>query len=121
MASAAAATDRPVTLFFSGGALRFFLAESSDGTPGWTTLGPAENGKPAIERNTELGSDGIGTIDELALACVELNVAFFRCDMGVKAAKLDVTTFRPDIPTQSGGLVSFLAEAERDNSQVVFL
>ena len=76
MASAAAATDRPVTMFFSGRALRFFLAEAADGTPGWAALAPAENGKTAIERDTELCNDGIGTIEELAMACVELNVAF---------------------------------------------
>jgi peroxiredoxin family protein len=121
MASAAAATDRPVTMFFSGRALRFFLAEAADGTPGWAALAPAENGKTAIERDTELCSDGIGTIEELAMACVELNVAFFRCDMGVKASKLDATTFRSDLPTRSGGLVSFLAEAEKEDSQVVFI
>jgi len=121
MASAAAATDRPVTMFFSGGALRFFSAVANDGTPGWATLAPAENSATAIERDDELSKVGIGTIEELAMACVELNVAFFRCDMGVKANKLDSATFRPDIPTRSGGLVSFLAEAEKEDSQIVFL
>jgi peroxiredoxin family protein len=121
MASAAAATDRPVTMFFSGGALRFFLPKANDSTPGWGALAPAENGKTAIERDNDLSKDGIGTIEELAMACVELDVAFVRCDMGVKANKLDATTFRPDIPTRSGGLVSFLAEAEKEDSQIVFL
>jgi hypothetical protein len=41
--------------------------------------------------------------------------------MGVKAAKLDPTTFRSDIVTRSGGLVSFLAEAEKEDSQIVFI
>jgi len=121
MASAAAATDRSVTMFFSGEALHFFLPEAGDGTPGWVALAPTENGKTAIERDNELSSGGIGTIEELAIACVELNVAFFRCDMGVKASKLDTTTFRSDIPTRSGGLVSFLAEAEKEDSQIIFI
>ncbi len=121
MASAAAATDRPVTLFFSGRALRFFLAEANDGTPGWEALDPAESGQTPIERNEELGRDGIGTIEELALACVELDVALYRCDMGVKANKLDIEMFRTDIPTRSGGLVSFLSEAEKEDSQIVFI
>ena len=121
MASAAAATDRPVTMFFTGRALHFLLPKTDNGTPGWTALAPAENGKTAIDRDNELGSDGIGTIEELAMACVELGVAFFRCDMGVKANKLDATKFRSDIPTQSGGLVSFLAEAEKEDSQIVFI
>lgn len=121
MASAAAATDRAVTMFFSGEALRFFLANESDGTPGWANLAPAENGKTAVERDDELGGEGIATIEELSSACVELGVVFYRCDMGVKAAKLDPTTFRSDIVTRSGGLVSFLAEAEKEDSQIVFI
>ncbi len=121
MASAAAATDRPVTLFFSGRSLHLFLADASDGTPGWAALNSGETGKNSIERNEELKNDGVGTIEELALACVNLNVSFYRCDMGVKATKLDATMFRTDIPTQSGGLVSFLSEAEKEGSQVVFI
>ena len=121
MASAAAATDRPVTLFFSGRALRFFLTESDDGTPGWSALDPAENGRTPLQRNTELDQDGIGTIEELAQACVELGVSIYRCDMGVKATQLDTEMFRTDIPTRSGGLVSFLSEAEKEDSQIVFI
>ena len=121
MASAAAATDRPVTLFFSGRALHLFLADASDGTPGWAALNSGETGKNSIQQNEEFRNDGVGTIDELALACVNLNVSFYRCDMGVKATKLDAAMFRTDIPTQSGGLVSFLSEAEKEGSQVVFI
>ena len=121
MASAAAATDRPVTLFFSGRALHLFLAHANDGTPGWAALNSNEIGKSPIERNEELKNDGIGTIEELALACVNLEVSFYRCEMGVKATKLDPAMFRTDIPTQSGGLVGFLSEAEKEASQVVFI
>lgn len=121
MASAAAATDRPVTLFFSGGGLNLFLTHASDGTPGWAALNSTEIGKSPIEKNEELKKCGIGTIEELALACVDLNVSFYRCDMGVKAAKLDASMFRTDIPTISGGLVSFLSEAEKEGSQIVFI
>lgn len=121
MASAAAATDRPVTLFFSGGALHFFLAKAKDGAPGWATLGPAADGTTAIQRNKQFSCDGIGTIEEITAACIELNVLFYQCEMGIKGIRLDATTFRSDIPTQSGGLVSFLIEAERDQSQLIFI
>ncbi len=121
MASAAAAIDRPVTLFFSGRALHLFLAHANDGKPGWAALNSTEIGKSPIERNEELKNCGIGTIEELALACVDLNVSFYRCDMGMKATKLDTSMFRKDIPTQSEGLVNFLSEAERESSQVVFI
>ena len=121
MASAAAATDRPVTLFFSGPSLHFFLDHANDGTPGWAALNSTEIGKSPIERNRELKNCGIGTIEELALACVDLNVSFYRCDLGMKATKLDASMFRKDIPTQSGGLVSFLSEAEKESSQIVFI
>jgi len=52
---------------------------------------------------------------------VELDVALYRCDMGVKANKVDIEMFRTDIPTRSGGLVSFLSEAEKEDSQIVFI
>ena len=121
MASAAAATDRPVTLFFSGRSLHLFLAHTSDGKPGWAALNYTEIGKSPSERNEELKNSGIGTIEELALACVDLNVSFYRCDMGAKATNLDTSMFRKDIPIQSGGLVSFLSEAEKEGSQIVFI
>ena len=121
MASAAAAMDRPVTLFFSGRALHFFLADAVDGTPGWAALNSGEISKTTIERNEELKNDGIGTIEELALAGINLDVSFFWCDMGVKATNLAANMFRTDIPTRGGGLVSFLSEAEKEDSQVVFI
>jgi peroxiredoxin family protein len=121
MACAAAATDRPVSLLFAGRSLHFFLAQASDGTPGWAALNSAETGKSPIERNEEFKNSGIGTIEELALACVDLNVSFYRCDMGVKATKLDASAFRTDFPIQIGSLVSFLSEAEKEGSQIIFI
>jgi len=41
--------------------------------------------------------------------------------MGAKATNLDTSMFRKDIPIQSGGLVSFLSEAEKEGSQIVFI
>tara|TARA_Y100001936_G_scaffold254102_1_gene324889 strand:- start:21142 stop:21579 length:438 start_codon:yes stop_codon:yes gene_type:complete len=121
MASAAAATDRPVTVFVTAGGLHLLLDKNSNDNAGWTFLKANLDGKSALEQDAEFSADGIAGIDELLAACAELDVAFYRCDMGVKAAKLNEAMFRTDIQIKVGGLVSFLSQAERDDGQIVFI
>jgi len=121
MASAALATNRPVTLFFTMGALKALLADRPDGIPGWAALAPAPGGATAIERDTRHGDTGIATMEELIAACVEFGTTFRACEMGLKAEGLSDSDFRPDVPVVVGGLVSFLAEAERDGGRIVFI
>ena len=120
IASAAASTNRPVTLFLAGGGLKLILADI-DKTPGWSQLRASENGKSPLEQDRENCENGIGTINELLGACIHLDVTFYHCDMAVSATGLADKKFREDIPIKSGGLVSFLSETEKEGSQIVFI
>ena len=112
MASAAAATNRKVTLFFTGRALRTLLAESAEGAPGWHGLDPADDGSAPAERDQWFGANGLAGFEELLGACVALNVTFMACEMGVKALGLPTgTPLRADVPVKTGGVVTFLNDA----------
>lgn len=121
MASAAAATNRPTTLFFTMGALRALLADRPDGIPGWAALAPAPGGETAIERDTNHSEAGIATMEELISACVDFGTTFRVCEMGLKAEGISATDFRTDVPVIEGGMVTFMAEAEKDNGQIVYI
>jgi peroxiredoxin family protein len=121
MASAATATARPATLFFTMAALKALLADRPDGLPGWAALAPAPGGQTAIERDASHAQAGIATMEELIAACIEFGTTVRVCEMGLKAEGLATVDLRPDVPVVEGGLVSFLAEAERDGGQIVFI
>lgn len=121
MASAAAATNRPVTLFFTMGASRALLAAQPDGAPGWTALSDTDDGISAIDRDANHGKAGIATLEELLEACIELDVTVQVCEMGLKAEGLSTLNFRTDISFSEGGMVSFLAESEKDGGRIVFI
>lgn len=96
LASAAAATGKPVTLFFTMAATRAL-------TPGWAD-GDREAGHKA---------KGIATFEELLEACVELGVTFMVCEMGRRAVEVEPAEFRADVPVTEGGAVSFMNDASR--------
>jgi peroxiredoxin family protein len=121
IASAAAATNRPVTMFFTMGGVRALLAPRPDSSPGWAALAPADNGNSAVERDSAHEKAGIATLEELVLACVELDVTLQVCEMGLIAEGLSSNDFRTDVTVTGGGMVSFLAEAEKDNGRIVFI
>lgn len=109
MASAAAATNRRVTLFFTGRALLALLAERQPGVPGWYELDAADDGSGADERDRTFAKQGLATFEELLAACVALGVTFMACEMGLRALGLPAgVTLRADVPVQTGGVVSFL-------------
>ena len=108
MASAAAATNRKVTLFFTGRALNA-LVESPE--PGWHGLDPADDGSSPAERDAYFGANGLATFEELLGACVALGVTVMACEMGLKALGLPTGVgLRPDVPVTRGGVVTFLNE-----------
>ena len=121
MASAAAATNRPVTMFFTMGAIKALRAPRADTSPGWAALAPAGNGESAVDREAAHAKAGIATLEELIQACVEFNVTMRVCEMGLIAEGLSSDDFRTDIAVTEGGMVAFLAEAEKDDGRIVFI
>lgn len=121
MASAAAATSRPVSMFFTMGAIRALRAPGADGTPGWAALAAAEGGRNAADRDVAHAKAGIATLEELIGACIELGVSIGVCEMGLAAEKLSLGDLRNDAAVTEGGMVAFLAEAERDDGRIVFI
>ena len=101
LASAAAATGKPVTLFFTMEGTRALC-------PGW-----ADAAKEAA-----CAAKGIGTFEELLSACVELGVAFMVCEMGRRAADISPGDLREDVPVAEGGAVTFMADASRHGAML---
>ena len=106
MASAAAATNRKATLFFSG---RAVLALKANG--GWRELDPADDGSAPAERNAFFGRTGLAEFEELLEACVALGVTVTVCEMALKAIGMSGKDLRDDVPVKTGGVVTFLSEA----------
>ncbi len=101
MASAAAAIDKRVTLFFTMDGARTLLADGAPGATDWS----AEEAASAAK--------GIATIEEMLGACVELGVVFMACDMGLQACGIDRADFRADIEIGHGGAAAFIRDASR--------
>ena len=112
LASAAAAINYKVTLFFTGRALKALLAENAENkaaTPGWHRLDPADDGAPAADRDASLRAGGVAGFEELLLACRDLGVSFMVCEMAVRALDLpSPPLWRSDLPVQAVGVVTFL-------------
>ncbi len=101
MASAAAAIDKAVTLFFTMDGARTLLAEGAPGAPDWSGEEAANTAK------------GIATVEEMLDACLELDVVFMACDMGLKACGIDRADLRTDIDVGHGGAAAFIRDASR--------
>jgi peroxiredoxin family protein len=114
MASAAAALERPVTLFVTLGALAAFLAEDAQGRPGWMRLPIAEDlAGPEVADGGALDARyrarGLAGFEELLEACRALEVEFMVCEMGMRALGLEPGELRADLELQPGGLATLLA------------
>ncbi|WP_119680128.1 DsrE/DsrF/DrsH-like family protein [Indioceanicola profundi] len=103
LASGAAATGRPVTLFFTGRALPALM----DGQ-GWRQLDPADDGTPAAEREAVLEARRVATMEELLEACGELDVRFLACEMGWRALGVEKPVLRPGLAVETAGVVTLL-------------
>ncbi|WP_207480664.1 DsrE family protein [Arenibaculum pallidiluteum] len=119
MASAAAASNRKATLFFTGPALRALVAED-DGAPGWHRLAPAEDGTSPALKDAAFRELGVAGFEELLEACVALGVTVMVCEMGLRAQGLEAARLRPDVPVQSGGVVTLLNDAS-DRGGLTFI
>jgi peroxiredoxin family protein len=103
-AAAAAAVDRPTTLFLTMGAIRALAQERSDGAPGWMALRGAS-------RDADFAKRGVATFEELVDACVALGVRILVCEMGLRVLGLERGELRRDVRFEEGGIVTFLNDA----------
>jgi peroxiredoxin family protein len=113
MAAAAAAMARPVTLFFTMGALRALTRHE-----GWRELpagDPIETrGAPGMtggDQDAALTAKGLGGFEELLAACASFGVTLLVCEMGLQALGLTKADLRDDLAYKDGGIVTFLADA----------
>lgn len=109
VATAAAATARPVVLFATNAGVRAFLAKRPDGSPGWTTL--AHYGG-AARRDEELRGRGVAGFGELLASAKELGVRLIVCEAGLKAEGLTPAMLDDTLEGEVAGIVTFLAETE---------
>jgi peroxiredoxin family protein len=118
MVSAAAALERPVTLFVTLGALRGFVAQDAQGRPGWMALPTAQDlAIPEVADGGALDARyrarGVAGFEELLQACRGLGVEFMVCEMGLRALGLEPGELRADLELQPGGLATLLARGGR--------
>lgn len=115
LASAAAATGRPVTLFFTGRALPALL----DGH-GWKLLDFSDDCTSPEARDATLARRGVATFPELLEACAELGVRFLACEMGWRALSLRDPITNPTLKVETTGLVTLLGMVPPGH-QLVFI
>lgn len=106
LASAAAAIDRKVRLFFTMEAC--------------TALRPREKLGAWAAPEKDLSDKGLATFEDLLTACAELGVAVTVCEMGLKAVGLAPSDLRSDIPIAVTGAVTFF-NAAGDDAQMLFV
>ncbi|MEQ8229150.1 MAG: DsrE family protein [Rhodospirillales bacterium] len=115
-AAAAAAIGRAATLFFTMDAIKALGRDEA-----WRDL-------PVSQGNTKNGgimddrfdTQGVATFEALISACVEMEVTFMVCEMGIRARGLEGMSIRDDVPVQAGGLVTFLNDASKDGA-IIFI
>lgn len=110
MASAAAASDRRVTLFFTGRAIAAVAAGGPSPTGGLTIGWHALEARPedAVTRDATLRARGVAGFEELLTACRELGVRLIVCEMALRAAGLETRALRADLTLERAGVVTFL-------------
>ncbi len=118
MASAAAAVNRPVTLFFTMLACRALKAAGKDGIPAWRELPLSEEEGTGGDKDDAYGAMKLATFEELLEACVQMGVTFMVCEMGLRAVGLEGKPLRDDIPLEEGGVVTFLEDASKDGAMI---
>lgn len=106
-AAAAAAADRPTTLFFAQGAVRAIVQNG-----GWRQLAvgdPSLGGADAAALDQAWQARGVAGFEELLTACKELKVTFLVCSMGLRVANVTNAELRSDLPIGETGLVDVLS------------
>jgi peroxiredoxin family protein len=110
MASAAAAINRPVTLFLTMGAIRALTKPVKGGWGALPVTDDTGHGTGAAQ-DAAMAEKGLATFEELLAACIAFKVTIMVCEMGLRAVDLTLADLRSDVPYQEGGIVSFLADA----------
>ncbi|OKH87307.1 DsrE family protein [Thalassospira sp. TSL5-1] len=113
MASAALATGRDVTLFFTMEASRTLLAPS-----GWRHLRTDAQGATATSLDFGYSERGVAGFEELLSACGDLGAKFMVCEMGLRALGLENEKRRSDLDIEVGGVVTFLNDARQDGEML---
>ena len=121
-ASAAAALERPVSLFATLAATRAFLAAGADGRAGWAGLPLSPDlAQPGLADGAALDAhyraQGVAGFEELLQACAGLGVELIACEMGLRALGLAAAGLRADLPIERAGLATLLTRA----AQVIVL
>ena len=98
LAAAALAVNRPAVLFFTMGGIR-----ALQGPPP-----PLRDG----ERAARNPARGVGDIETLQLAGVELGARLIVCEMGLRSLDIDRTSLRADVPFTVAGIVTLLEETK---------
>ena len=118
MATAAAAVGRPVTLFFTMGALRALLRPGDDGIAPWRAMAVSDGDRDGGAMDDSFAALGVATFEQLLGAAAELGVRVMVCEMGLRALGLDRESLRPDLAVEEGGVVSVLNDASRHGAAV---
>lgn len=113
MAAAGAATNIPVTLFFTMGAARALEKDE-----GWARLPVSEGSLSAAGMEAGFRERNVAAFADLLDACIALGVTFMVCEMGLKALGMDAADLRGDVPLTQGGIVTFLADASKDGAML---
>jgi peroxiredoxin family protein len=108
MAAAAAAIDRPVTLFFTMGAVQALRRPD-----GWVNLSGAEGDEHLKERQ-------IADFETLLRSAAEMDVRFMICEAGLKAEDMSAGDLRDDLDIDVTGLVTFFNQTEA-SGQTLFV
>lgn len=118
LASAAAAIGTPVTMLFTGEAIRALARPAEDGSPGWRTLA-ASGGRGGGEVDDDYIARGVAGLEELLSACAEMGMRMIVCEMGLRVVGVDRSALRCDMPIEEAGLVTFLSGAS--SSGITFI
>jgi peroxiredoxin family protein len=120
MASAAAATDTPVTLFFTMEGARALLPADGTAALPWRDLPTEVPGRSGGDLDDAFKARNIADFETLLAACRDLGVRFMVCEMGLKALDIERENLRHDLTYEIGGVVTFLNDAQQDGA-VVFV
>jgi peroxiredoxin family protein len=109
-AAAAAAIDRPTTLFFAQGAVRAIAGTKA--SPGWHRLAVEDaglGGKDAATLEAAFRIRGVASFEELLTACQDLGITLLVCSMGLRVADLTRQQLRTDLTILETGLTDVLS------------
>jgi len=120
MASAAAATDTPVTLFFTMEGARALLPADGTAQRPWRDFPTEVPGRSGGDLDDAFKARNIADFETLLAACRDLGVRFMVCEMGLKALDIERQNLRADLTYEIGGVVTFLNDAHQDGA-VIFI